>query len=463
VNSDKELAMLRERIAEKTLNIIRMVGERNELARKIGHIKARNSLPIHDEETEMALFDMVAEECARAEVSAEAGFKILNSLLAESKRVQGVSSEQQLETPMQSFRKAEEMQTRGVDLIRLDVGEPDFKPPEKVVQACIDALKNFKTHYTVTRGIPELLESLTLYLKRKWNSDISTDQTIVTSGGRFAVYAGLASVLKEGESAIVIDPSWPAYKQAITYIGARPLVINTRFEDGWNPSLEAIKKMIRNNTRAIVLNYPNNPTGKVLDTSTFNSIIDIANDRNLVVMSDETYIDYSFNKCSSVLESNAKNYICIGSFSKTWAMTGFRVGYAISSIDVINKMAMIASLMLTSVPEFVQYAAIAALDCDEEALVNSATIKERADTICQHIEKIANMEVYRPDGAMYVFPRFRSVVGARGFSDKLLKEKHVSITSGTAFGNYPDHFRISLGRSKELLIEGLKRIGDVLN
>ncbi|MDG6933973.1 MAG: pyridoxal phosphate-dependent aminotransferase [Nitrososphaerota archaeon] len=422
-----------------------------------------NSIPIQDERVEAALYEAVAMECEKVGVEKRTGFKILSSLLAESKRVQGGTSPIPRETPMQSFAKAVKLQSEGKKIIRLDVGEPDFRPPASVVNACIDALRNFKTHYTLTRGIPELVEALRNYLKSKWGFDGTEDEIIITTGGRFAVYSGLASVLSEGESAIVIDPNWPAYKQAIEFIGARPLTVRSTLEERWNPPLEDIKNSIRADTRAIVISYPNNPTGKVLDRETFRSIIEIANDYGLTIISDETYVDYAFKSCPTILNSDAEDFICIGSFSKTWAMTGFRVGYAISSKNTIDKMLSMASLMLTSAPEFVQYAAIAALGCDREARENCITMKERSEAVCDLLEKTPNIEVYRPNGAIYLFPRIKNTrIVAGEFAERLLSEKLVSVTPGIAFGAYPEHFRISLCKPKEVLFEGVERIGEAL-
>jgi aspartate aminotransferase len=344
------------------------------------------------------------------------------------------------------------------------VGEPDFAPPRSVLEACARALFSFKTHYTLTRGIPELISELRLYLSRKHGYDSSEEELMVTPGGRFAVYSAIASIVKEGESAIVVEPSWPAYRQSLQHVGARAVVIHTALEDSWEFPIEKLKESIKPNTRAIILSYPNNPTGKIITQSSFREIVGVANDAGLTVISDEIYNDYAYRPCPTVLESGAEKFVLTASFSKTWAMTGFRIGYAVSSRELISRMLALSSLMVTSVPEFIQYGAIEALRAEAEVERNSRTMKERIDAACAELDRLDSLlSYYRPDGAMYVFPQFsRSDMDSQRFSEELL-ERGVSVTPGTAFGNYTKSFRISLCQPAELLQKGIREIGRALS
>lgn len=463
MEKESELRELREEISKATIDIVRLVGERNELAKKVRESKSRVSLPLEDEGVEETLLRAVMAECDRAGVSRRTGLKILALLLSESKRIQGAGVSKNLESPMAAFAKASELERRGIKPIRLDVGEPDFRPPRAVLEACSEALFSLKTHYTLTRGIPELISALQAYLKRKFNYDAREDELIATTGGRFAIYSAIASVVEEGDSAIVIDPNWPAYKQVLQHIGAKPIVIHTTLEDSWQPPVEDVEKAIRPNTTAIVLSYPNNPSGKIIDASTFDALVGIADDHGLTVISDEAYTDYAYKKCSSILQSKAERFVFAGTFSKSWSMTGFRMGYAVSSKSVIDRMLDLASLMLTSVPEFVQYGAIKALESDAEVESNSRTMKERIDDVCEELDSLSSLDYFKPDGAMYVFPRAKhNGFVASAFASKLLEEEGVSVTPGTAFGEYQDCFRISLSQPKEVLLEGVRRIGALL-
>ncbi len=459
-----ELKELREEIANATINLVRLVGKRNDLARRVGQLKRSVSLPVEAEKVEDSLLRAVVAECERVGVSKRAGLKILRVLLSESKQVQGAVAGKSVESPMASFATAAELERRGKKLIRLDVGEPDFRPPRAVLEACSKALFSFKTHYTLTRGIPELVSSLQNYLKRRFGYDARDEELIVTTGGRYAIYSAIASVVEEGDSAIVIDPNWPAYRQTLEQIGAKAIVVHTTFEDSWEPSIEEVEEVIRPNTTAIVLSYPNNPSGKIIDTGTFNALVDIANDRGLTVISDEAYVDYAYRTCPSVLHSNAKRFILARTFSKSWAMTGFRVGYAVSSKPVVDRMLEMSSLMLTSVPEFVQYGAIKALESEAEVETNSRTMKERINLACAELNGLDSLDYRKPDGAMYVFPRAKARdFEASAFTSKLLEEKGVSIIPGTAFGKYPDCFRVSLCQPEEVIREGIRRIGALLS
>ncbi len=440
------------------------MAERNELAKEVGRVKASKALPIEDEGVEEELLQIVQTECDGLGIDREAGARVLNVLLGESKRVQGGQNRSSsLVTPMMIAAKALELQRRGEKLLRLDVGEPDFRPPKAVVDACSRAMYEFKTHYTQTRGIPSLVEALQRYLMERHGFAAQESEVIMTPGGRYAVYAALRSVLKEGDRCIVIEPNWPAYKECLEFIGARATTIHTTLEEGWKPSVEMVEASIRANTKAIVLSYPVNPTGKLIDQKLFDELVEVANDHSMTVVSDEIYTDYAYSDCPSILKSHTKSFVLTSSFSKTWAMTGFRVGYAVSSQDTVSMMMKIQALMITSVPEFIQYGAIKALDVKREVMENAEAMKERIEAAAEELDKIEEIEYYRPDGAMYVFPRV-DVPGfdASSFTMKIMQEKKVSISPGNGFGDYPDCFRISLGNSKETIVEGIRRLGEAI-
>lgn len=460
--NEESLRALREQVARTTVDIIHSVGSRNRLAKEIGRVKEAESIPGLDDRVEGALVATVLKECDSSGVSREAGLKVLNVLLAESKRVQGLDQPVDTDSPSDWFAKALAMERSGRRVIRLDVGEPDFSPPRAVVDAVVSALSTSKTHYTSARGIPELVEALRHYLAHRRAYDAKAEELAVTTGGRFAVYASIASVVKEGESALVVDPSWPAYKQALRHIGAKPIVLHTTLDGGWEPSADAIVDAVRPNTRALILSYPNNPTGKVVSPATFRGLVDVANDLGLTVISDEAYADYAFAPSASVLGSAARRFVMTGTFSKTWSMTGFRVGYAVSNKETIDRMLRLVSLMLTSVPEFVQYGAIKALESGEEAAANSQTMRRRIELVGKELGKDSSLELYKPEGAMYAFPRSKAIgFDSRRFADELLAKKAVSVIPGTAFGEYNQSFRISLCQPESVLSEGLALIREV--
>lgn len=464
MSSEKELAQLRERIADKTREIIDLVGERNDLAKKVGALKTMGSLPIEDQSVEESLVRLVIRECDARGVDPGTGLKILSALLGEGKRVQGFKSAQPLITPMMMSAKAQQVEATGKKLLRLDVGEPDFHPPKAVLDSTSQALYAFKTHYTNTRGIPEAVSAVRRYVERKHHFSVKDSEVIINPGGRFGVYMALSTVVREGESAIIVEPNWPAYKEGLQYIGAKAITVHTTLEDGWLPSVDAIHDAIRTNTRAIVLSYPANPTGAILPPERFREVVEVANDHKLTVISDEIYTDYSYKPCPSILESGAQKFIMTASFSKTWAMTGFRVGYTISSEDNVTKMMKVQSLLLTCVPEFIQRGAISALDSDPDVVKNSAAMKERIEAASRELDSIPALQYVKPDGAMYVFPQAKNAgFDSVAFTMKLLEEKGVTISPGTGFGDYPRAFRVSLGGSMETIVQGIRKIGELLS
>ncbi len=240
------------------------------------------------------------------------------------------------------------------------------------------------------------------------------------------------------------------------------MVIHASLEDEWSLSAESLAEAIRPNTKAVILSYPNNPTGKVISPETFRGVVELADDHGLMVISDEIYKEYSSKPCPSVLQNTPKKFVLTSSFSKTWAMTGFRIGYAVSSKDVIAKLTKMTSMAVTSVPEFIQFGAMKALDADAEVKNNVAEMERRIDAVSKGLDKIDSLEYFRPDGAMYFFVKLRKP-GWNGnrFVDSLL-ERGVSVTPGLAFGDYPDFFRISLGQPRETILEGIRRMGDLL-
>ena len=452
------LGELRAEIAQVTSDIIELVGKRNELARQVGAAKTLGLLPMEDEDVEEALTRQVIAMCEKVGVKKEAGLKILAVLLSESKTAQGLQDRNQ-SVPI--FSKALALQRKGQKLLRLDVGEPDFPPPKAVLEACSNALFTLKTHYTEPRGIPELREALREYLTRKHHYHAEDSEVAVTPSGRFAVYAALASAVGEGEGAVLLEPNWPAYSDVLRRIGSRPTIVHTSLDEGWTPSVRQIEEAIRPNTKAIILSYPNNPTGKVLPPGLFKEIVDLADSRDLTIISDEIYNEYTNKPCPSVLETTARKFVLTSSFSKTWAMTGFRVGYAVSSKETIVSISKLISLMFTSVPEFIQWGAIKALTAEAEVRKNVRTIRERVEAACKELDRIASLEYRRPDGAIYVFPRLKSGESGDSFSDRMLSGG-VSVAPGSVFGNYPDFFRISLGQPTEVITEGIRKMGDAL-
>jgi aspartate aminotransferase len=334
----------------------------------------------------------------------------------------------------------------------MEVGEPDYPPPAIVGRALAESFKLKHYHYTDTLGIPKLREALA----RK--QGVSEDQVIVTPGGRFAVFSAVASLLKAGQELITIEPAWPAYKECADFIGAKTKILKTTLESKWSPDTKQLEEMITPGTKIIVLNYPNNPTGKVLGNKIVEKILSIAKDHGIYLLSDEVYADYSFKKFSSISEYNYDKSILVGSFSKRYAMTGFRVGYGIARKDIISKMAKVQAIGVTSVAEPMQQAALAALGKDPSE--NVKMIKKRLDFVTAKLRQMS-LRFVQPDGAMYVYPEL-STGEDIPLIEKML-DKGVAIAPGSGFGDsYKKFVRISACQTEETLEKGLGIMASVI-
>lgn len=443
-----ELEKLRGDIREITAEIMKYVKKRMEIARQIGEIKNKRGLDIVDEKTEEELRKSIMQLCAQIGLDIDVGIRLLNVLLNESEKVQLKEK-----TPTAIFTKAKKLESEGKKIIHLEVGEPDFVPPLAVKEALMDAMEKGHYHYTEPRGVPKLREALVRSLNKKFDSSVLEEQVIVTVGGRFAVFLAISSLVKPGNEIVVIEPYWPAYRECAELVNAKLRVLHTTLEDKWVPDINKLENMVNSNTRMLIINYPNNPTGKVLDEKNLEKIVKIAKDNKLILMSDEVYSDYSFNKFTSILDYSYDNSILISSFSKGPAMTGFRVGYAVANSNIISAMVKLQAVALTSVAEPMQYSALSALE-NNNIRENATVMKKRLSLISNRLRKMP-VSFVEPDGAMYIFARVDlDGFNADQFSEEVL-EQGLAVTSGSGFGNYPNFLRISAGQPEGMIEEGL--------
>jgi aspartate aminotransferase len=309
-------------------------------------------------------------------------------------------------------------------------------------------------HYTDTQGIAKLRDAIAA----KEGGGTCKDHVVVTPGGRFAVFSAITSLLRTGQELIVIEPAWPAYKECADFVGARTKILRTTLEDKWIPDTKQLEGMINSSTKMIVLNYPNNPTGKVLDHKTMEKIVLIAKDHGLYLLSDEVYADYVFAEFSSIRKYDYAKSIVVGSFSKRYAMTGFRVGYGIANKDIISKMARVQAVAITSVAEPMQQAALAALEVDPSE--NIKLINKRLDFICRKLKKMS-LRCVEPEGAMYAYPELPKGEDIP-IVEKLL-EKGVALAPGSGFGDsYKRFVRISACQPEKMLEKGLDVMASVI-
>lgn len=455
---NEELDTLRDKVRSVTTEIMRAAHERIELAKKIGEVKNRFGIDIKDEKVEEEIRLRVMLLAKEIGMSAEFALQLINLLLAESEQVQREKTLQKLvekQTHLAIFSKAKQLEATGKKIIHMEVGEPDYSPPPIVGTALAESFPMKLYHYTDTQGIAKLRDAIAT----KEGGGVSRDHVIVTPGGRFAVFSAITSLLKAGQELIVIEPAWPAYKECADFIGARTKTLKTTLDDEWTPDITRLEDLINSATKMIVLNYPNNPTGKLLDKQTIEKIILIAKDHGLYLLSDEVYADYVFGQFNSIRKYDYAQTIVVGSFSKRYAMTGFRVGYAIANKEIISKMTKVQAVAITSVAEPMQHAALAALDV--HPLENIELMKKRVGLVYNKLKKMS-LRCIEPDGAMYAYPELPKGEDDISVVEKLLT-KGVAIAPGSGFGDsYRRFVRISACQPESILEEGLEIMASVL-
>jgi len=442
----------RKKIEEITLEMIKLLKTRTDIAKQIGDAKASLGMTVTDEEREDALRTQVTKLCKEIGLDQSTALKFLNFLFNESVKVQSDGKQ----THLSVFLKAKALEEEGKKIIHLEVGEPDFKPPKEVKTALEEVYDKGYGKYGSPNGITELLDEILLHEGESLigtgftGEDLEVENIMVCPGARFAVYLAISTLLNPGDEIIVIEPSWPAYKDCALNAGIKVRTIKTTLETKWEPSIDQINNAINENTKMIVLNYPNNPTGKYFPEKIQDSIIEIAKKHDLYVLSDQIYAEFagfvnrptSGVRHKSVLEYNYKKSIITKSFSKSYAMTGYRIGWVVAEPSIIDKMSKLQALSLTNVSEPIQYVALQAIKTEEAVAENSRIIKSRLEVLVK-IAKDIGLEFIEPDGAMYLFAKTKyKNFDATKFSEKLL-EHGVAIAPGEGFGDYKEFFRIT--------------------
>jgi len=444
----------RKKIEEITLEMIKLLKTRTNIAKQIGDAKASLGMTVTDEEREDALRNQVTKLCKEIDLDQSTALKFLNFLFNESVKVQSDNKQ----THLSVFLKAKALEEEGKKIIHLEVGEPDFQPPKEVKTALEEVYDKGYGKYGPAKGITELRKALASWVSEYESETQYTEENIlVCPGARFAVYLAITTLLNPGDEIIVIEPAWPAYKDCALNAGIKVRTIKTTLETKWEPSIEQINNAINENTKMIVLNYPNNPTGKILPKELLASIIRTAKEHDLYVLSDEIYEKYSNDDWRSVSIYDYEKSIITMSFSKSHAMTGFRIGYAIAEPSIIEKMSKLQELSLTNVSEPIQYIALKALAADPDF---TSIIKSRLKALVQSAKDIG-LEFIEPDGAMYLFAKTKHKnFDATKFSEKLL-EQGVAIAPGEGFGDYKEFFRIT-AIDETRLKEGMTILDTVL-
>jgi len=351
--------------------------------------------------------------------------------------------------------KAIRLENQGKKIIRLNLGDPDLATPTEIVEAAYAAMKAGKTKYSSAYGEEKLRQKLAKI------HGVKAENVVITPGSKWGVFATLYLTMKAGGNIIIPTPYWTAYDLMAKSIGAQTRLLRTEMEDGWKVDLCKLEALIDKNTKMIILNNPNNPTSKVMDSKTLDSIVEIANKKGITILSDEVYGPISFVKTKSILEYDGNNtHVLSNGFSKMFTMTGWRIGYIIANKPLIDNITKLNQITINNVPVFIQEAALKGLEMQKNL---TKTIEkeyaQRAKIACKTLVK-AGLSFTEPEAPFYVFPK-RKGLDSEKFTLDLL-DKGVAVAPGTAFGDYREHFRISLTAPREEIKVGLDKISEAL-
>lgn len=355
------------------------------------------------------------------------------------------------------------------DAISFKIGEPDFNTPQHIVMAGFHALLDGKTHYAPPQGILELREAI---VKKSIhdNKIPCSPENIMVSVAKHAIFSLILSTVDKGDEVILPDPAWVSYSPAIKIAGGKEIPVKLRKGDfRFHP--DDISDAITPNTKLIIINTPSNPTGAVARKEDLRGIADLAKDHDILVLSDEIYekLIYEGEHFSiSAFDGMMERTITINGFSKAYAMTGWRIGWAIAPTNILENMIKVQQHSITCVAPFVQYAGLAALQQYEKSMDSIANMivefRKRREIIVEELNKINGLHCPKPNGAFYVFPSFNYKLTSSEFSKYLLEKAKVAVNSGTAFGqNGEGHIRFSYATSMENIKEGIERIKNVVS
>jgi aspartate aminotransferase len=371
------------------------------------------------------------------------------------------------ETAFEVLNKARALEREGRSIIHLEIGEPDFDTPANVIEAGVDALRHGWTHYGPSAGQPELRQAIAEYVSRTRGLKVSSDQVVVVPGGKPIIFFTILSLIDEGDEVIYPNPGFPIYESMIRYVGGRAVPIQLHEDRDFSLDVDELTALISNRTKLIILNSPQNPTGGVLSRRDIERIADAIGDRNIMVLSDEIYSRLLFDGAQhfSIISvpGMQERTILLDGFSKTYAMTGWRMGYGVMRADLAVHMTRLMTNSNSCTASFTQIAGVEALRGDQSSVDTMRDeFQRRRDVFVAGLNKIKGFSCRMPKGAFYVFPNItKTGWKSKPLADALLEQAGVAALSGTSFGEFGEgYLRFSVANSLENLEEALVRLDD---
>jgi aspartate aminotransferase len=368
------------------------------------------------------------------------------------------------ETAFEVLNRARELERQGKDIIHLEIGEPDFDTPPNIVNSGIDALHAGWTHYGPSAGLPDLRAAIAEEVTRSRGIRVTPDEVVVVPGGKPIIFFSILALIDEGDEVIYPNPGFPIYESMINYVGGHAVPIRLREEKDFSVDVDELARLISDQTRLIILNSPHNPTGGVLDKRDVEQIAEAIGDRNIFVLSDEIYSRLIFDgkHHSIIAEPGLKDRtILLDGFSKSYAMTGWRMGYGVMRTDLAWQVARLMTNSNSCTASFTQVAGIEALRGDQTSVEQMCLeFQRRRNMFVAGLNRIKGFSCRVPKGAFYVFPNITATGWkSKPLADALLEEAGVACLSGTSFGEFGEgYLRFSIANSMENLERALERI-----
>jgi len=368
------------------------------------------------------------------------------------------------ETAFEVLVRARALEAMGRSVVHLEIGEPDFDTPGHIVAAAQDALEAGYTHYGPGAGLPELRLAVSHYLQRWRNLEVEPDRVVITPGGKPVMFFAILALVNPGDEVLYPDPGFPIYESMVRFVGGRAVPMPLREERRFRFDPDEFRSLVSDRTRLIIINSPHNPTGSVLTHADLEAIADIARERNIVVLSDEIYARILYagqHESIATFPDMLDRTIILDGWSKTWAMTGWRLGFGVFPRELVPHVERLISNSVSCTASFAQQAAIAALEGNQDAVDRMLDeFRGRRAAIVAGLNDLPGVRCLEPDGAFYAFPNITATgYTSRALADALLQDAGVACLAGTAFGQYGEGFiRFSYANSLENIELALQRM-----
>jgi len=368
------------------------------------------------------------------------------------------------ETAFEVLGKAKALEAQGRDIVHLEIGEPDFDTPRNIVDAGCDALRKGFTHYGPSAGLMELREAIAQYVSETRKVDAAPDEVVVVPGGKPIIFFTILALAEEGDEVVYPNPGFPIYESMINYVGGKAVPIRLREELDFRLDVDELAGLINQRTKLLILNSPQNPTGGVLEKKDINAVARAIGDRNIMVLSDEIYSRLIFegeHHSIMSIDGMKERTILLDGFSKTYAMTGWRMGYGVMRADLATRIARLMTNSASCTASFTQIAGIEAIRGPQDSVEKMRTeFEKRRGVMVAGLNKIKGFSCRVPHGAFYVFPNItKTGWPSKKLADALLEDAGVAALSGTAFGDFGEgYLRFSIANSIENIGKALDRV-----